>query len=127
MVQAGIQERLEAHEQEPIRIKKELSTIPVMEEKLMSILKNMESIIALNEKTHQMMLLFRESAAKERSSASDKIAKSSTMNSKEGEGSSSKGIIDEVREKMTEGRAPTKRNENEERTKKIETEGKVSY
>ena len=76
MVQTRIKERLEAHDQELIGIKKELSKLPAMEEKLTSISKNMEVLQAQSEKTHQMMLFFMELIAKERSVASGKTVES---------------------------------------------------
>ena len=90
MVQTRIEERLVNHEQE-------LSKISTMEDKLTSMSQNMKNLQAQVEKTHQMVMIFKETMEKERVLASGKSVESSeqetsTLKPAEGESSVSKEI-----------------------------------
>ena len=87
MVQTRSEERRDTHEQE-------LNKISVMEEKVTVMSQNMENLQAQVEKTHQMVMIFMETMAKERALASGKGIDSSiqeTWTGKAAEGESSFG------------------------------------
>lgn len=100
MVQTRIEGRLEIHD-------KELSKIPIIEKKLTSISQNMEDLQAQAEKTHQMVMIFMETMARERTIASGKMTESTgqvtaTTKSAEGESSMSKEIKNDMPEKKSD-------------------------
>ena len=91
---------MEAHKQE-------LSKIPVIEEKLTTISQNMEGLQAQVEKTHQLVMIFMETVAKERLLANGKGSESpvqttSTMKSVEGESSGSKETRNDMSKKKVD-------------------------
>ena len=115
MVQTRVEERMEAHEQE-------LSTIPTMEEKLTSVAQNMESLQAQVEKTHQMVMIFMETVAKERLLANGKGSESPVQTTPtekwvEDESSVSKETRNDTREKKGDGEGE---NNDWSRFKKVE-------
>ena len=101
MVQTRSEERRDTHEQE-------LNKISVMEKKVTVMSQNMENLQAQVEKTHQMVMIFMETMAKERVLASGKGIDSSvqetwTGKTAEGESSTSKETKNETTEKKGDG------------------------
>ena len=97
MVQTRSEERRGTHKQE-------LNKIPVMEEKLTVMSQNMENLQAQVEKTHQMVMIFMETMAKEWVLASGKgidspIQETWTGKTVEGESSESKETTNGTTEK----------------------------
>ena len=105
MVQTRMEEKVEAHNQEMIAMRKEVSKIPAIEEKL-------TTISVQTEKTHQMLIMLMESITKERTITSEKMAESSvletnSMKAKEKEGSTSKDYKGETKGGKNEGEDET--------------------
>ena len=101
MVQTRSEERRDTHEQE-------LNKIPAMEEKLTVMSQNMENLQAQVEKTHQMVMIFMETMAKERVLASGKGLDSSeqetwTGKTVEGESSANRETKKGTAEKKEDG------------------------
>lgn len=83
MVQTRIEERLELIDQEIVRMKKELSKIPVIKSSLSDIAKNLDLMRLQSEKQQQLLLMLMETTAKERSHMSDQTSESAARNAKE--------------------------------------------
>ncbi|KAA0054142.1 histone-lysine N-methyltransferase ASHR1 isoform X3 [Cucumis melo var. makuwa] len=88
---------MEVFDQENAGMKKELSKMPVIEASLNKITKNLELMRLQTEKQQQVLLMFMESNAKERSVMSERLTKSALRDSlatkgEENEASSSHDI-----------------------------------
>ena len=115
MVQTRMKERMEAHDQERQSMRKEVSKILAMEEKL-------TSISVQTEKTHKMLMMFMESIMKERTTMSEKMAEPSvretiSMIANRREGPTNKGHENKTKDGKVEGEDGT--NERN-RFKKVE-------
>ncbi|KAA0033871.1 transposon Tf2-1 polyprotein isoform X1 [Cucumis melo var. makuwa] len=79
MIQIRIEERLEIFDQEIMGIRSEQNKLPVIEEKLMALAKNIEYQGPQAEKQQQLMFRFMETTAKERLAMSERITESNML------------------------------------------------